>query len=216
MKNKKILESLLALGIAALLVYFVSLLFPASDAFISQLSSIIDSDTSAQLEQEQPDTSYVDEARPYSIMKVELESIHDGDTIWAHPQAHPEQALNIRLIGIDTPEINLESSKLLGEEAKRALEDLLSSEVLYVEFDEDIRDQYDRTLAYLWSKDPRSVNYDVSYLINLEMVKRGYAKAVYFKPNKKYKNEFFSAMDTAKQEQTGLWAYADLQKLTKK
>jgi len=125
---------------------------------------------------------------------VPVVAVHDGDTVSVIINNTKEK---IRLIGIDAPEI---AQKPWGEKAKKYLEALLSSSEWNVklEFDVDKRDKYGRLLAYIWTTDGK--------LINLLMVKSGYAMLFTFPPNVKYVTELKVAQREARDRGLGIWA----------
>lgn len=121
-------------------------------------------------------------------------AVHDGDTVSLIIDKKREK---VRLIGVDAPEIG---QKPWGDEAKKHLETLLKSADWKVrpEFDVERRDKYGRLLAYLWTKDDN--------MINLLMVKNGYAMLFTFPPNVKHADEFMAAQREARNNKTGIWA----------
>jgi micrococcal nuclease len=125
---------------------------------------------------------------------VAVTKVHDGDTVSVIVDRKPEK---IRLIGIDAPEMG---QKPWGEEAKRHLEALLNScqWKVRLEYDVEKRDKYGRILAYLWTSDGR--------MINLLMVKSGYAMLFTFPPNVKHADELRTAQREARDGRAGIWA----------
>ena len=122
-------------------------------------------------------------------------SVTDGDTLRLIVD---DTELRVRLIGIDTPEV-YPDLECYGAEAEAALADLAApGNTVGIVYDRDPRDQYDRELLYLFTVDGR--------LINLELVARGYAKAVLFEPNDRYWNELRDAEQSAREARRGLWA----------
>ena len=124
---------------------------------------------------------------------VTVSAIHDGDTVSVLIDGKREK---VRLIGIDAPEIG---QKPWGEEAKHFLEGLLKASdwKVRLEYDVDRRDKYGRILAYLWTADGK--------MINLLMVKDGYAMLFTFPPNIKYVNELRAAQQEARDQRAGIW-----------
>ncbi|NWF75809.1 MAG: thermonuclease family protein [Nitrospirae bacterium] len=134
---------------------------------------------------------------PYvSVIKV-----YDGDTVSVKVDRKQEK---IRLIGIDAPEMGQEP---WGENAKRYLENLLDSSdwEIRLEYDIEKRDQYNRLLAYIWTKDNKNVN--------LLMLKSGYAVLYTFPPNVKYVEEFRVAQKEAREKEIGIWSTEGLKEL---
>ncbi len=124
--------------------------------------------------------------------------VHDGDTVSVTVGQRREK---VRLIGIDAPEL---AQKPWGGEAKKYLESILSSSGRRVrlEYDVEKRDKYGRLLAYLWTKDGR--------MVNLLMVKAGYAMLFTLPPNVKYSSELVAAQQEASSKKLGIWGQKGL------
>ncbi|MDD3661616.1 MAG: thermonuclease family protein [Candidatus Dojkabacteria bacterium] len=126
-------------------------------------------------------------------------SITDGDTIRI---MYEGESTPVRLIGIDTPET--ESSpdpvECFGEEAKRKMEELLSGQEVFYEFDETQgeQDKYGRLLLYLWRTSD-------DLFINEHMVKEGYAHEYTYNTPYRYQSQFQRAENIASSESRGLW-----------
>ena len=124
---------------------------------------------------------------PSVLEPCELERVVDGDTIIVHdPQ---DKRLRVRLTGIDAPESVAEDESRNTEEgriASKFLKELLKdTKTVYLEYDVDRTDQYNRTLAYVWIK------YENTYvMVNEIILATGHAKPVYIKPNLKYADDF--------------------------
>lgn len=122
----------------------------------------------------------------------------DGDTIIIKKD---EEKVRVRLIGIDTPESvhkdkrkNTKKGKLASEYTKR----LLKNQEVYLEYDEELKDKYDRTLAYVYLSDKET-------MVNKLILQNGYAKAIKIKPNIKYYDEFYKIYKQAKADKIGIW-----------
>lgn len=87
---------------------------------------------------------------------VELVRVIDGDTIEVKIGKKIE---SVRLIGIDTPEMD-EESKEKAIESKQYLENLLKNQKIYLERDEtqSDRDVYNRLLRYVYLENKTLVN----------------------------------------------------------
>lgn len=127
--------------------------------------------------------------------------VHDGDTVSVILHGKREK---VRLIGIDAPELD---QRPWGRRAARHLEKLLSTSKWSVslEFDIERRDKHGRLLSYLWTFDRR--------LINLEMLKDGYAVLFTLPPNIKYVNELKKAQQEAKRRGLGIWGKNGLREM---
>jgi micrococcal nuclease len=118
----------------------------------------------------------------------------DGDTVIV-------DGTRVRLIGIDAPESVQPDSPVecFGPEASKELSQLLPARTpVLLEYDVERVDQYGRTLAYVWL--PRTVE-----LVNLDLVRGGFATVYTFPPNVKHEPEFSAAESSARQNQLGLW-----------
>jgi len=126
-----------------------------------------------------------------------VEQVVDGDTLII------ENNIRIRLLGIDAPE----SAECFGEESKRQLTGLVLGQEILLEKDQTASDNYDRLLRYvvLHNENPET---DDS-LINKELVRGGYAKSVYLKPNRRYLSQFQAAQREAEEEGIGMWGACD-------
>jgi len=124
---------------------------------------------------------------------VTVVSVSDGDTVSVILDKRREK---VRLIGIDAPELG---QKPWGTEAKKYLEALLGSSgwKVELEFDVEKRDKYGRILAYLKMTDGK--------LINLLMVRNGYAMLFTIPPNVRYAAELRAAQREAREKRLGIW-----------
>lgn len=125
---------------------------------------------------------------------VPVVRVVDGDTIWVPPEER------VRLIGIDTPEVDWYGgqAECYGEEAGVFLRRLLEGERVRLEYDEDLVDRYDRTLAYVYLEDGR--------MVNMLLVRRGYAVVTIFEPNDRYESRLRAAEREARDAGRGLWS----------
>ncbi len=130
----------------------------------------------------------------------------DGDTIIVHDSCGEE--LRVRLIGIDTEESvhedeqqNNEFGLQASEYTKALLED---ADTLYLEYDAEQYDQYDRVLAYVWLEPTPD---ELSDMLNATLVQDGYARAVLYEPNHKYAIELENLQSQAQEDRSGLWQY---------
>lgn len=127
------------------------------------------------------------------ITYLKVVEVHDGDTISV---IFGDRNERVRLIGIDAPELQ---QKPWGQRAKRHLSELLSASqwTVSIEFDIEKRDVHGRLLSYIWTSDGR--------MINVQMLKDGYAVLYTFPPNIRYVDEFKKAQDEARGKGLGIW-----------
>jgi micrococcal nuclease len=145
-------------------------------------------------------------------VNAKLLSILDGDTIRVEQGG---QSVRVRLIGIDAPEsreserahkqaeragASVESIIAIGQRSSKVLAELLrNSPFVILEFDVRRTDQFGRTLAYVHRPD--------GLFVNLEMVRRGFARPYSAPPNLKHQDEIVAAGRDARARRLGLWSY---------
>lgn len=133
---------------------------------------------------------------PYQVIRVV-----DGDTIIVDIDGVEER---IRLIGIDTPESvhpdadrNVEYGKIASDFTK----ELLLNQEVFLEYDVQARDRYDRILAYVY------IN---NVMFNMTLLKEGHAKVATYPPNVKFVDEFTALQEQARDAQKGVWSNESL------
>jgi len=122
----------------------------------------------------------------------------DGDTFYADDGS--EKGLNIRLIGVDAPESRNTGRKTIGyygQQSKEYLTKLLENKKVRLEYDVGRKDQYNRTLAYVYLQD--------GTFVNAELVRKGYAMVMTIPPNVKYAEKFVKLQRRARRNNRGLW-----------
>jgi micrococcal nuclease len=126
---------------------------------------------------------------------VFVSRVIDGDTVEADLQG---RTVDVRLIGVDTPETVHPSEPVgcYGPAASDFVTRQLEGRRVQLEFDVERRDQYGRTLAYIW-KDGK--------LFNRVLVERGFAEVTLYPPDDKYEGRLRAAEDRAKRADNGAW-----------
>ncbi len=143
---------------------------------------------------------------PSNLEKVKVTGNVDGDTIKVNYQGKTE---SIRMIGVDTPETVHPSKPVeyFGKEASNFTKSMcpVGSEV-YLTFDWDKRDKYDRILAYVWyQQDGKWV------LHNLNLIANGYGHAyTVYAFDSNYMKIFSNAERVARENSVGLWGDSTL------
>lgn len=119
----------------------------------------------------------------------------DGDTIEVHAG---EGLLDVRLIGVDTPETVHPSEPVgcFGSKASDFTKSQLEGKRVRLEFDVETKDRYGRTLAYVWLADQ---------MFNQTLIARGYGQVATYPPNVKYVDLFTAAQRSARNNNRGLW-----------
>ena len=117
-----------------------------------------------------------------------VDRVPDGDTFYCR------DGRKVRLIGIDAPELAQGRPGLDSRDALRRL--LPAGAVVRLEGDAAARDQYGRTLAYVWAG---------RRLVNEAMVRDGWAVLYTVPPNVRYVGRLERAQRRARAEPAGLW-----------
>ena len=127
---------------------------------------------------------------------VPVLKVTDGDTIHVRYQGRDER---VRLIGVNTPEVDWYGgeAQCFGDEAGRYAQGRLDGATVRLVFDLDLRDRYDRLLAYV---------YVGNELFNLTLVQQGYARADPVPPDTRMAAQFSSAEAQARLAGRGLWS----------
>lgn len=145
------------------------------------------------------------------VVKVEVTKVSDGDTIRATVDGKNQR---VRLIGINSPEIAHPedgiAEQFYGEEAFAYTKEILEGRTVYLSFDEESHDQYDRILAYLWLEDPHGFEEDFEYAkqyqFNCLLLEQGYAKFVRIPPNLTFAKLHQALAREAEEQRIGMWA----------
>lgn len=132
---------------------------------------------------------------PADAQQMTVVDITDGDTLRLRDANGAVE--NVRLVGIDTPEV-YPQYECFGDEAEAELLRLApAGSTLLVDPDIDPFDDYDRLLLYLWNGD--------GTFINLALVEGGFAEAIRVAPNDLYFDELLAAEDAATRGALGMW-----------
>jgi micrococcal nuclease len=128
--------------------------------------------------------------------EVSVTRVVDGDTFRAVVSGREEP---IRLIGVDTPEVPWYGGPdgCFGEEAALYASRRLDGRAVRLEFDVERRDRYGRLLAYVFLE---------RELINLTLLRHGFATALAVSPNLRRQALFEAAEEAARETGTGLWS----------
>ena len=135
--------------------------------------------------------------------RVSVKYVIDGDTIILSNDRH------IRLIGIDTPEIGHDGrkSEIGADEARDYLDRLLkANKTIFILYDHQRKDHYQRTLAHLFLQDGTS--------IQSLILKRGLATTFTIPPNLEMLDCYKSSSLYARKHHIGLWALHKYQPAT--
>jgi len=137
---------------------------------------------------------------PYdkSQHRYTVSHVIDGDTV------ELSNGGAVRYIGIDTPEIRERKGSRwvykpmpYAEEAKEFNKGLVEGKSVRLEYDVQKKDKYNRILAYVYAGDK---------MVNLEMVRQGFAMIYTYPPNVRYVQRFIEAQKDARDNKRGLWS----------
>ena len=144
----------------------------------------------------------------------------DGDTIIVEDSNGDHK--RVRMIGIDTPESvaqEEERNNEYGVMASDYTKELLTNAgTLYLEYDVDADDQYDRILAYVWLEDVDdtfNVENIKNSMVNAIIVENGYGIAKKYEPTVAHDDILAELMAEAEENNIGLWQYQEFRDLWK-
>jgi len=135
-----------------------------------------------------------------SLTPAVCERVVDGDTAWFQvvedgvPVTH-----KVRFLNIDTPEtVHPDMPQQPGgKEASDYVTLAIEGKAVFLEYDERRTDRYGRRLCHVWLED--------GTLLNLRLVRLGYASVLVIRPNVRYQAFFLAAQDAAQREGLGVW-----------
>ena len=119
--------------------------------------------------------------------------------------------MNVRLIGVDAPELVKESvpeltasweDSLFADSAAAFLKNLIEGKIVKLTFDRELYDYYGRLLAYAWVLD---VNGNDSLFVQAELLKAGLARIFHYPKEMKYYYVFQNLKRAARRKRLGIW-----------
>ena len=133
--------------------------------------------------------------------KVRIDRVVDGDTFIVYRKDRPQR---LRLIGLDAPESYSHHDPDLrthpGESVSRIVEAWLDGREVYLQFDKEKHDPYERLLAYMWL--------DEHTMVNEVLVRQGLVWQHRYPPNTRF-NDYFEELEAlAKNQGRGIWGNA--------
>lgn len=128
-----------------------------------------------------------------NLYRHDVDYVYDGDTLVL---ANGER---VRLLNINAPEISSRhrDGEPGGEAAKQWLQRQIADQPVYLRFDKEKRDKYDRLLAHVFLEDERH--------LNAAILSQGLAALTIHPPNLLYVDEMQRAQQQAIKQQTGIW-----------
>lgn len=130
----------------------------------------------------------------------------DGDSVLF--QLADGEKEEVRLIGLDAPEMQPQRDAYATESAKYVTAQLREHPKVFLEKGADTRDKYGRLLAYVWFSEPKRSpsSADVrEKMLNAKMLLDGFAKLYSKAPNTRYAALFHAYASYAKAAGRGLW-----------
>lgn len=126
----------------------------------------------------------------------QVKRVYDGDTIIL---ANGER---VRLLGVNTPEISSQYRKgeAGGKAAQAWLKEQLSGGEVYLEYDLEKRDKYDRLLAHVFLPSGEH--------LNMDLVAKGLGVMSIVPPNISYADDFLAVQQQAENKGLGMWSIA--------
>ena len=130
---------------------------------------------------------------------AKVSRIIDGDTFVLSDSSR------VRLLGIDTPELNSKDTFYIpyANHSKLLLDSLINNKVVKLTFETKTRDMFDRILAYVWLRNATGQD---SLFIQAEMLKRGLARIRYYPEGSKYYEIFYNLRASAMKNNLGIWS----------
>lgn len=117
-----------------------------------------------------------------------VKKVVDGDTV------RLSTGEKVRFLNIDTPE----TGQYMHDDAAARLEELIGNSTVSLESDKTNKDKYGRLLRYVYVNET---------MLNLVMVKEGYARSYYIAPDDKHLGYIQEAESYAKSRNLGIWKY---------
>lgn len=135
------------------------------------------------------------EKKPYTAQEksheeIIVSKIIDGDTF------ELSDGSRVRLIGVDTPEID----RPYYDRAVAQAESLLLGKRIKYETDVETRDRYGRSLWYVFAD---------SVFVNDAMIRNGMGRVYLFESNLKYAERLIESQKQARRESRGIWSLPD-------
>ena len=183
MKNDIKCDSFFKLQITLIVAFAISFMATGCEFILYELDESYETEVSYTAEETSPaELPDVDLEGPY-----EVDRVVDGDTLIVYIDG---VRTRVRLIGINTPESvapeeerNTEEGVIASDYVKTLMDE--AGYEVWLEYDNELYDQYDRTLAYVY------IDYD-GEVVMLEriLLEEGLAETVRYGTNDRYYDEF--------------------------
>lgn len=141
---------------------------------------------------------------PEQFQRARVVEVVDGDTIKL------DSGKTVRYIGIDTPETKhpQKGVECFGKEASEKNKQLVDGREILLQKDVSETDRYDRLLRYVYLPNPTNANQEAIF-INRYLVEEGYAHAITYPPDVRFRDEFRRLEQEAREKNKGLWNKCD-------
>ena len=139
-------------------------------------------------------------AEPSQSLLGTVIRIVDGDTTHVRVDGRVEK---VRYIGVNTPETHhpTRGEEPGGREATEVNRRLVEGKSVRLELDVQLRDRYQRLLAYVWVKEAHGSE----VMVNADLVRLGYAQVMTIPPNVRHAATFRKLQAEAREKKIGLW-----------
>lgn len=125
---------------------------------------------------------------------LQVQTVINGQTLEVvDPQKQTGSNVKVQLIGVSAPDLR---QRPWGEAAKERLQEMIGEKPVLLETDLELKDQFDRQLAYIWQD---------GKLLNEQLLREGRA---IFRPrslNSKYDQRLERAQEYARVMGLGIW-----------
>ncbi|MGD0856928.1 MAG: thermonuclease family protein [Dehalococcoidia bacterium] len=130
-----------------------------------------------------------------SRIEAEVTRVIDGDTIEVNIKG---VRYKLRYIGMDTLELDSidTNTRNIAMKAADINGEMVGHKTVEIEKDVSETDRYGRLLRYVYAG---------GFMVNAELVKSGYAQAVSYPPDIKYRSLFSSLQEGARASKVGMW-----------
>lgn len=137
--------------------------------------------------------------RPGGSASARVERVVDGDTVVVEVGGREER---VRYLGVDTPESVKPNAPVecWGRNASALNTQLVAGDEVSLRFDRELRDRYDRLLAYVYRADD-------GLFVNARLVRDGAARTLSIAPNTAHAAELAHLQSAARAARRGLWGH---------
>ena len=116
----------------------------------------------------------------------------------------------VRFLGVDTPETVHPNKPVqyFGPEASAFTKQTLTGKRVWLEYDKNPQDRYNRHLAYIWTAKPKTITDETMRrdMFNARLLLGGYGKVMIIKPNNRYARQFAAYESEARNARRGVWS----------